>query len=77
MSMFTWRTEMRANLNGTDEDQAARRVDKLEGQAAMNILDDGRVVLHVMPDLGTFASAVIISADDAVALARVILERLA
>ncbi len=73
MSKYDWRTEMRANANGTDEDQAAREVDRLEGQAAMIVLDGDRVQLLVMPDLGVFSSAVIISMDDARRLANAIL----
>jgi hypothetical protein len=74
--MFTWRTEMRANVNGTDEDRAARKVDRLRGQAAMKILDGDRVQLITMPDSGTFSHDVVISGDDARALARVITEQL-
>ncbi len=76
MSRFDWITPMRKGVNGTDEDRAARKVDRLEGQAAANVTPDGRVVLHVMPDAGTFDSAVTISADDARALAQMINEKL-
>jgi len=81
MSMFTWRTEMRASGYSGEADEevrtlkAARAADRLGGQAAMKILDGDRVQLFVKPDAGTFASEVVISADDARALARVITER--
>lgn len=73
MSRFDWITPMRKN---TDEDRAARAVDKLYGQAAMKILDDGRVQLVAMPDAGCFNVAVTISREEALAQARIIIERL-
>lgn len=76
MSNFGWITPMRKTINGTDEDHAARKVDRLEGQAAMKILDGDRVQLHIMPDAGCFDTAVIISREDALDLARIIIERL-
>jgi len=82
MSMFVWRTEMRASgySGETSEEKrtlkAARAADRLRGQAAMKILDGDRVQLFVKPDVSTFVSEVVISGDDARALARVIAEHL-
>jgi hypothetical protein len=75
MSRFDWITPMRKGVAGTDEDRAARAEDGLAGQAAATVLRDGRVQLVVMPDAGTFDSSVTISADDALALAKTILDR--
>ena len=82
MSMFTWRTEMRASGYSAEADEeartlkAARAADRLRGQAAMKILDGDRVQLFVKPDVSTFVSEVVISGDDARALARIVAERL-
>lgn len=69
MPEFTWKTEMR-DLDNT----GARSADRLRGQAALRWLDDGRVQLIVMPDLGTFSAEMVMSAEDARALARAITE---
>lgn len=71
MSRYDWKTPMRPL-----DDHEARNADNLGGQAAAIVHPDGRVQLIVMPDRGCFDSAVTISADDALALARTILDRL-
>jgi hypothetical protein len=63
---------MYANLNGTDEDRAARAVDRLHGQAVATVLDDDRMQLITMPDRGTFSTAVIVTREDALRLADMI-----
>lgn len=71
---FTWKTPMRASVGGTDEDRAARQVDRLGGQVAAQRLDDGRWQVIVMPDAGTFDSMATVSAEDMRALAHAILD---
>jgi hypothetical protein len=68
MTNEIWKTPMRANVNGTDEDQAARAADRLRGQAAALLLDGDRIQLLTMPDRGCFSTDAVISRDDALGL---------
>lgn len=63
---YTWITEMRDN----DEPVG----DGLRGQAAMGWLGGDRVQLTVMSARGTFPAECVISVDDAITLARAILD---
>lgn len=78
MSEFTWKTEMRGLPESarTEEEaaerRAARAADRLYGQAAARRMDDGRWSITTMPDYGTFATVVMVSADDMRALAQAV-----
>jgi hypothetical protein len=69
MPDFTWKTEMRRL-----DDAEARHADRLRGQAALMWLSDGRAQLIVLPDTGTLAAEMVMSVEDARALARAITE---
>lgn len=70
---FTWKTEMRRSANGSIEDQQAREVDQLHGQAAAGRLEGGRWQIHTMPDAGSFGTDAVISDADARTLALAVL----
>jgi hypothetical protein len=81
MSKYDWRTDMRASgyagdYKGVTSEalKAARVVDRLRGQAAATLHEDGRVTLHTMNDPQTFSASATISAEDALRLAGVLIE---
>jgi hypothetical protein len=67
VSTHDWMTPMRR----LDEHEA-RQADRLAGQAAADVHDDGRVTITAMPDANCFFTTVTISAADADAFVRVI-----
>lgn len=77
MSRYDWMTPMRKldHSTGADGLPVDPRADRLAGQAAATVYEDGRVTLVCMPDAGCFPADATISADDARQLAAAIIRR--